>query len=151
MWSKFKMIAFSGWATPFRGLIQNFRQASPPLSYGSPPRIASELLAYWIILVISKSTRARSSSARYVNRPRWTNRPRETVLDMSIPSSNRRGRWIKDSHFSGGTSRILSSSISVIFFKTPLITMSWMILYKSCLKSGDPTNVFCTISVRRSK
>ena len=39
------MIAFNiwvkkGWATPrlvsFRGLIQNFRQASPPLSHGSP-------------------------------------------------------------------------------------------------------------------
>ena len=31
-----------GWATPrlvsFRGLKQNFRRASPPLSYGSPPR-----------------------------------------------------------------------------------------------------------------
>ena len=30
-----------GWATPrlvcFRGLIQNFRRVSPPLSYGSPP------------------------------------------------------------------------------------------------------------------
>ena len=30
-----------GWATPklvsFRGLIQNFRRASPPLSYGTPP------------------------------------------------------------------------------------------------------------------
>ena len=40
------MIAFRGlkkvgprpdWS-PFRGLIQTFRRASPPLSYGSPPR-----------------------------------------------------------------------------------------------------------------
>ena len=39
------MIAFGGqkkgWAMPrlisFGGLIQNFRRASPPLSYGSPP------------------------------------------------------------------------------------------------------------------
>ena len=55
MSSKFKMIAFGGWAAPrlvsFRGLIQNFRRASPPLSYGSPPPpptgIARKLLAYF--------------------------------------------------------------------------------------------------------
>ena len=43
---KFKMISFrgqKGWATPklvsFWGLIQNSPRASPPVSYGSPPRI----------------------------------------------------------------------------------------------------------------
>ena len=51
------MIAFrrqkKGWATPrlvsFRGLIQNFRQASPPLSYAEspPPRD--------LVLVVRKS------------------------------------------------------------------------------------------------
>ena len=62
---------------------------------------------------LRKPSSIRVYRSRYINRPRWTNRPRETVLDMSIPSSNCRGRWSKDSHFSGGTSRILSSSISL--------------------------------------
>ena len=60
---------------------------------------------------LGKPSSIRVYRSRYINRPRWTNRPRETVLDMSIPSSNCRGRWSKDSHFSGGTSRMLSSSI----------------------------------------
>ena len=62
---------------------------------------------------LRKPSSIRVYRSRYINRPRWTNRPRETVLDMSIPSSNCRGRWSKDSHFSGGTSRMLSSSISL--------------------------------------
>ena len=40
-----------GWATPrlvsFRGLIQNFRRASPPLSYGSPHRAKDVWKRFW--------------------------------------------------------------------------------------------------------
>ena len=74
---------------------------------------------------LRKPSSIRVYRSRYINRPRWTNRPRETVLDMSIPSSKCRGRWSKDSHFSGGTRRMLSSSISLTIALVLLTAFKW--------------------------
>ena len=63
--------------------------------------------------LVSSSVAQKTKLIRYINWRWWTYGTWETVLDMSILSSNPRGQWIKDSHFSRAKSRMLSSSISV--------------------------------------
>ena len=63
--------------------------------------------------LVSSSVAQKTKLIRYINWRWWPYGTWETVLDMSILSSNPQGQWIKGSHFSRAKSRMLSSSISV--------------------------------------
>ena len=106
------------WALPrsvsFRGLIQNFRRASPPLSYARPPRAQLERIDTINIFFVSFSTEKEFFFSRF-----YTSQILFTLQKQQI---NRKKNRIKR----------ISSFINVLFFRKNLSQSSLMSKAVSC-------------------